>query len=258
MRKHITALLLGLIAVFTATAHNQTDSIVIPFCISDGYFFDKDNFRDVAPGGSTSILMKDPDGNRIIGIYLPEGFALDNSVITKAIPAERVKHAQQLLRDYNGRHPAKTNKYKGIGVKIGEPFISFNYIDTDNRVWNNEAVKGKVYVLNVWQKECGPCREEMPVLSTWKEKYPDVVFLSASRHNTEEIAPIAQRHNFTWTHLQEASDIIALVGQQGFPLTIVVDEDGIVRYAKTGASDENQSEAVRAIDELIKYSQINK
>lgn len=81
--------------------------------------------------------------------------------------------------------------------------------------------------------------------------YPDVVFLSASRHNKEEIIPIVERHNFTWTHLQEASDIVALVRQQGFPLTIVVDRDGIVRFAKVGASEENQAQAIAAIKELL-------
>lgn len=90
----------------------------------------------------------------------------------------------------------------------------------------------------------------MPILSTWKEKFPDVVFLSASRHNTEEILPIVEQHNFTWTHLQEATNLVALVGLQGFPLTIVVDKDGIVRFAKVGATEENQAEAVSVIEEL--------
>lgn len=250
MKKQLTAIFLWLIAGFSASAQNPADSVVSPFCISDGYFFAKENFRDVMPGGSTISPMKDPDGNKILGIYLPEGFSLDESVIAKSIPAERVKHAKQLLRDYDGRRPSKTNKYVGIGAEVGKPFIDFSYIDTDNRLWNNDLLKGKVYVINVWQKECGPCRREMPVLSTWKERFPDVVFLSASRHNAEEIAPIVQQHAFTWTHLKEASDIVALVGQQGFPLTVVVDRDGIVSFAKTGASEESQSAALKAIESL--------
>ncbi len=250
MKKQFTAIFLSLIALFAASAQNPADSTVSPFCISDGYFFAEENFHDVMPGGSTISLMKDPDGNRILGIYLPEGFSLDDAVIAKSIPAERVKHASLLLRDYDGRRPSNTNKYVGIGVEVGKPFIDFNYRDSDNRVWNNDVLNGKVYVINVWQKECGPCRREMPMLSTWKEKFPDVVFLSASRHNAEEITPIVREHNFIWTHLQEASDIVALVGRQGFPLTVVVDKNGIVRFAKTGASEENQAAALKAIKNL--------
>jgi len=169
----------------------------------------------------------------------------------KAIPAERVKYAEKLLRDYNGRKPQAVAVYEGIGVTVGEPFVKFEYSDMEDNVWNNEKLKDKVYVINIWQSECGPCRREMPILSEWKERFPDVVFLSASRHNKEEIIPIAERHNFTWTHLQEASDLVALVGKQGFPLTIVVDKGGIVRFAKVGATEQNQAEAVAVIEELL-------
>lgn len=161
-----------------------------------------------------------------------------------------MKYADRLLRDYNGRKPQTAAGYVGIGVKVGEPFVEFEYSDINGNTWNNDILKGKVFVVNLWQSECGPCRREMPVLSEWKNRFPDVVFLSASRHNKEEILPIVEQHNFTWTHLQEATDLVALVRQEGFPLTIVVDKGGIVRFAKVGASEENQAEAVAVIEEL--------
>ena len=43
---------------------------------------------------------------------------------------------------------------------------------------------------------------------------------------------------------------MALVRHEGFPLTIVVDRNGIVRFAKVGASEENQTQAVTVIEEL--------
>lgn len=238
MKKTFLLFIVSLCSIIVS-AQEQTDSLVTPFCISDGFFFAKENLRDVLPGGATMAILVTPDGDRLMGVYLPEGLSLDSNIIAKAIPPEKVRNAQKLLRDYNGRRPSVLNKNEGIGVEVGQPFISFSYKDTDNNGWNNQSVAGKVYVVNVWQSECGPCRGEMPILSTWKERFPDVVFLSASRHNTEEILPVVERHNFTWTHLQEASDIVALVGQQGFPLTIVVDKNGIVRFAKTGATEEN-------------------
>lgn len=252
MKKAFLTLFIMLFAALSMSAQTATDGIEVPFCIADGYFFSKKNAKEAMPGGSTMAMIKTPDGGRIMAVYLPEGFALAKELIAKAIPAEKVKHAELILRDYNGRMPATRSKYEGIGVDTGKPFIKFCYKDTDGKTWSNASLKGKVYVINVWQKECGPCRREMPVLSTWKEKYPDVVFLSASRHKADEILPIARQHGFTWTHLQEASSIIALVGQQGFPLTIVVDKDGIVRFAKVGASVDNQAKAVATIEELTK------
>ncbi len=248
--KYIISFLLLLISYFGVCAQTTNDNLVQAGVVVDGLFFDKFS-KSLLPGGATISLLADSEGNKVMAIYLPEGYILDDSIKAKAIPSEQIKYADKLLRDFNGRKPDKIAKYTGIGVKVGEPFIKFEYSDIDNKVWNNKKLKDKVYVINIWQSECGPCRREMPILSKWKEQFPDVVFLSASRHNKEEILPIAHRHNFTWIHLQEASDIVALVGQQGFPLTIVVDKKGIVRFAKVGASAQNQAEALATIKDII-------
>lgn len=249
--KFVVTILLSIVGCLSIYAQTPSDSLVKAAAIVDGFFFDKSMpTKTLIPGGSTMAVLKDPDGAMVIGVYLPEGFFLEESVKAKAIPAERVMYADKLLRDYNGRKPQTVAVYEGIGVKVGEPFLEFEYSDINGNVWNNNILKGKVFVLNLWQSECGPCRREMPILSEWKTRFPDVVFLSASRHNKEEILPIVERHNFTWTHLQEATDLVALVRQEGFPLTIVVDKDGIVRFAKVGASEGNQAEAVAVIEEL--------
>lgn len=243
--------ILAIIGCAAIYAQTPDDTLVNAAAIVDGFFFDKATpAQSLIPGNSTMIILEDPDGARVIGVYPPEGFVLEESIKTKAIPAKRVKYAEKLLRDYKGRKPQTMAGYEGIGVKVGEPLIEFDYSDINGNTWNNDILKGKVFVINLWQSECRPCRREMPILSEWKDRFPDVVFLSASRHNKEEILPIVQQHNFTWTHLQEASDLVALVRQEGFPLTIVVDKEGIVRFAKVGASEENQAEAVAVIEEL--------
>lgn len=249
--KILISVLLSIIACSGLHAQTPNDSLKQAAAIVDGMFFDKSvPTRSLIPGNSTMAILKDPDGARVIAVYLPEGFVLEDSIKAKSIPAESVKYSDKLLRGYNGRKPQTVTVYEGIGVKVGEPFINFEYSDIDNNIWNNEKLNNKIFVINLWQSECGPCRREMPILSQWKDRYPDVVFLSASRHNKEEILPIVTQHNFTWTHLQEASDLVALVRQEGFPLTIVVDKGGIVRFAKVGASEENQSEALAVIEEL--------
>lgn len=249
--KRIMFLITAFVCCLGIYANVSTDSLVRASVIVDGLFFDKSvPTKSIMPGQSTIAVLKDPEGKSVIAIYLPNGYKMDPSIAGKAIPADKVMYADKLLRDYEGRRPNSTTDYTGIGVKVGEPFIDFEYRDTNENIWNNEKLRGKIFVINLWQTECGPCRREMPTLSTWKEMFPDVVFLSASRHNSEEILPIVKKHNFTWTHLQEAKDIVALVRHQGFPLTIVVDKEGIVRYAKVGASEENQAEAVDMLTKL--------
>lgn len=250
--KYIVTILLSLTGCLSIYAHTQADSVVRAAAIVDGLFFDKTiPTKSIMPGGSTLSVIKDPDGGVVLGIYPPQGYVLEESTVAKAIPAARVRYAEKLLRDYNGRRPQTVDVYQGIGVTVGEPMVRFEYNDIDGNVWNNEKLKDKVYVINIWQSECGPCRREMPTLSGWKERFQsEVVFLSASRHNKEEILPVVTQHGFTWTHLQEANDLVALVRQEGFPLTIVVDKAGIVKFAKVGATAENQSQAVAVIEEL--------
>lgn len=249
--KYVITILLSLVGYLNIYAQTPTDSLIQAAAIVDGLFFDKSiPMKSLIPGGATMAVLKDPEGAMVIGVYLPQGYVLDESTTAMSIPAERVKFAKKLIRDYNGRKPQTVGVYQGIGAKVGEPLVKFEYSDINGNVWNNEKLKNKIYVINIWQSECGPCRREMPILSEWKERFPEVVFLSASRHNREEILPIISQHQFTWTHLQEASDLVALVRQEGFPLTIVVDKNGIVRFAKVGASEENQAQAIGVIEEL--------
>lgn len=251
--KYLATILLAIVSYLSTYAQTSNDSLVQAAAIVDGLFFDKSvPAKSLIPGGSTMAVFKDPDGGMVIGVYLPEGYVLDESKTAKAIPAERVKFAEKLLRDYNGRRPQTVAAYQGIGVAEGKPMVEFEYCDIDGNVWNNEKLKDKIYVINIWQSECGPCRREMPILSDWKNRFPNVTFLSASRHNKEEILAVTTQHKFTWTHLQEATDLVALVRQDGFPLTIVVDKNGIVKFAKVGASDENQAQAIATIEELLR------
>ncbi len=251
--KKLISLIFSLISCFGVYSQTPSDSLIRANVIVDGLFFDKSVPRkDLIPGSSTIASLIDPEGKMVMAVYLPKGYKMEETIVSKAIPAERIMYAKKLLCDYEGRKPMTPYGYTGIGLNVGDPFIDFEYRDTEENIWNNEKLKDKIYVINIWQTECGPCRREMPILSEWKERFPNVVFLSASRHNTEEILPIAEQHHFTWIHLQEAKDLVALVRHEGFPLTIVVDKSGIVRYAKVGASETNQAEAVAVIEKLLR------
>ena len=104
-------------------------------------------------------------------------------------------------------------------------------------------------VLNLWYSGCGPCRAEMPELSTWKEQLPNVMFFSATFHDAELVKKITDKHHFTWIHLVEAKDMMSWIGTKGFPLTIVVDKQGIVRHAVLGTSVGKRAELLAKIKE---------
>ena len=113
----------------------------------------------------------------------------------------------------------------------------------------DQFLNGLNMVINLWYSGCGPCRAEMPILSEWKEQLPGVMFFSATYHDAETAKRITDKHHFTWTHLVEAKDMMAWIGYEGFPLTIVVDKKGIVRHAVHGTNETKREELLSKIKE---------
>ena len=82
-----------------------------------------------------------------------------------------------------------------------------------------------------------------------KKQLPGVMFFSATYHDAETAKRITDKHHFTWTHLVEAKDMMAWIGYEGFPLTIVVDKKGIVRHAVHGTNETKREELLAKIKE---------
>ena len=250
--RRIAFLILSVTMSLTASAQEARIDTVIPKFLSNGYFFRE--MPELPDGEKTIMRLKDKEGNSIVVINVDA--TLPKNLIRQAIPREQVHNANQFLNGLNMMHEmgelTRAN-VKADGTfyspKPGEPFPTFNETDMEGRTWTNDSITGRVMVLNLWYSGCGPCRAEMPELSTWKEMLPDVMFFSATYHNAETAKKITDKHHFTWTHLVDARDMMAWIGTKGFPLTIVVDKQGIVRYAVHGTSEEKRAELLAKIKE---------
>ena len=244
--------LVALASLMAIAQEERTDTIIPKFLVN-GYFFRE--LPQLPENANPSYTrLKDSEGNKILAIGLDVD--LPESVISKAIPREQVHNANQFLNGANMMATMLELAQAGVkddgtfySPKAGEPFPPFNEIDLEGRRWTNDSVKGHVMVLNLWYSGCGPCRAEMPELSTWKEQFPDVMFFSATYHDAEVVQKITEKHHFTWTHLVEAKDMMSWIGTEGFPFTVVVDRMGIVRYAVHGTSPETRAEIIAKIKE---------
>ena len=230
------AVLLALLPLATLAQEERIDT-VIPKFLSNGYFFRE--MPTLPDGEKTMSRLKDK-----------------KSLIRKAIPREQVHNADQFLNGLNMMATVTSLTQAGVKAdgtwyspKEGEPFPQFSEKDMDGRTWTNDSVKGRVMVINLWYSGCGPCRAEMPILSEWKEQLPGVMFFSATYHDAETAKRITDKHHFTWTHLVEAKDMMAWIGYEGFPLTIVVDKKGIVRHAVHGTNETKREELLAKIKE---------
>ena len=53
------------------------------------------------------------------------------------------------------------------GLRVGEPAPRATLVDLDGKSWVTSDLQGKVVILTFWATWCGPCREELPLLSAY-------------------------------------------------------------------------------------------
>ena len=126
------------------------------------------------------FFIETPNETKAVGMYSPS-VELSEEALRHAVPVENVSEGEELLRRYNeqkdnSRNISFTMAASKPLLKVGEQFPDFSATDITGRTWSNADIKDKVMVLNLWFTGCGPCRREMPELSTWKDEMPEVMF----------------------------------------------------------------------------------
>jgi cytochrome c biogenesis protein CcmG/thiol:disulfide interchange protein DsbE len=104
---------------------------------------------------------------------------------------------------------------------------------------SSDALRGRVVLVNVWATWCLPCRAEMPLLErTWqRHKEAGLVVLGASvdRGGPEAVARFLRERGVTYPVAIVGSDVIAaLGGVRGYPTSVLIGRDGIVRHRVLG------------------------
>ena len=227
---------------------------IVPMYRIGGHYFSKELPMDETFKISSSIMaLADKDGNRVVNLLVGDDFKVPQSIKKYEIPFEKVLNGEQL--EEGALNYAKMKKLiNSTGVEkfiVGKALPDdFSEKDIDGKTWTKDGLKGRVTVVNVWYSGCGPCRREMPMLSKWKNKYPDVQFVSANFENVDKVKQITEKEGFNWTHIANDTYFTKRVGNEGYPLTIVVDKNGIVRYCKHGANNNASSEILQLIEKL--------
>ena len=247
MKKLLFTLACCLLAV---NIHAQTASEAQKIIIVDGYFFDK---MPVSAQQLASIyLIETPGKTSALGLTLSE--PLPEKALKYAIPAEQVPESALLLERYReaienaAGTPVKVKREATL--KVGDKFPEFSAVDIDGRTWSNDDVKGKVMVLNLWFTGCRPCRAEMPELSAWKDEMPDVMFFSSTYEDVQRARPVLEARKFNWIPLVNDTQFTKFIGNNGYPMTIVVDKEGTIAQVEYGTSPVQREELKEKIRQL--------
>ena len=237
---------------FVSLCANAQTSKPKSIIVIDGYFF---NEMPVSKQNIAKMhMLQTPNGTMALGLELST--ELSEEALKHALPKDQIPEADILLQKYNEAKGANSSISLSVARKatlnVGDKFPAFSATDIDGKQWNQENVKGKVMVLNLWYSGCGPCRAEMPELSAWKNEMPDVMYFSATYESAEVARPIVEKQGFNWIHLVDNTQFKEFIGSNCYPMTIIVDKAGIVSMIEHGTSPTQRAELKKKIEELRK------
>lgn len=218
--------------------------------VIDGYFFNE------IPVSKQNIsrmhLLKTPSGTMALGLEV--NTSLSEEATKHAVPQKAIPEAEWLLQRYNEVKGASNGIHiatkRETALNVGDRFPEFTATDIDGRRWTNADVQRKVMVINLWFSGCAPCRAEMPELSIWKNEMPDVIFFSSTYENAEIARPIIEKQQFNWIHLVNNTSFKEFIGNNGYPMTIIVDKAGIISMIEYGTSPTQRIELRKRIEKL--------
>ena len=120
--------------------------------------------------------------------------------------------------------------------------------------------RGDVVMINIWATWCGPCRIEMPsiekVHSAYASKGLKVVAISVDDPGSDTlIREFVKQYGLTFEILHDIGGQEGEVSRDyqttGYPETVIIGRDGIIRRKFLGASDWNSQSNRSLIERLL-------
>lgn len=103
----------------------------------------------------------------------------------------------------------------------------------DGTTFDLSKLRGKVVLVTYWATWCAPCKKEMPVLNGFLQRHRDagleIVGISADRpQDFDKMRRMSRLLSYPTATLAQVTDN-GFGPPEGFPLTYVIDRNGIVR-----------------------------
>ena len=121
---------------------------------------------------------------------------------------------------------------------LGQPAPPLSIQPLDGQRIQVAQLRGSPVVLNFWSSWCGPCVQELPVLTAAHESHPNVAFVGAAMQDTSGGVAAFER---THPHPYPAGPIVdgtyQSYGVFGPPVTVFINGQGVVTASFSGPLD---------------------
>ena len=116
--------------------------------------------------------------------------------------------------------------------KIGQHGPNIEMKSIDGRMFHPEQFKGKPTIIFAWSVNCQYCLDQIGLLRELQKALDDNYnFISITADDIKDVKATLYDYPFDFTHLAEAHDYLKLIGANGQPRIILLDEFGVIRQS---------------------------
>ena len=138
------------------------------------------------------------------------------------------------------------------GMKVPLDSYQWKLTDLENRSFDFEDQRGRIVLVNFWATWCPPCVAEMPSMQDLYNDYGDkVTFMFVTSDDRQKVLNFLKRKNLDLPVYYPASKTPKTLKSKLLPTTYIIDREGKIVVAETGAADWNSSETRELIDGLL-------
>ena len=152
------------------------------------------------------------------------------------------------------------NELAPVGIGIQAPDFAAKTLGENPREKTLDDYRGQVVMINLWATWCLPCRVEMPSIEHLHQDYSakglKIVAISVDDPGTDEqVLSFAKQYKLSFEILRDPKgqlgDISRDYQTSGYPETVIVGKDGVIRKKLLGAHDWNSAENRALIERLL-------
>lgn len=129
---------------------------------------------------------------------------------------------------------------------------SWELVDLEQRSFNLESRKGEVVLINFWATWCPPCVAEMPSMQELYMDYGDKLsFMFVTDDAPEKVINFLKKRDLDLPVYYSRSQQPKVLSSKLLPSTYIINKEGKIVVAETGAADWNSPKTRKLLDTLL-------
>jgi cytochrome c biogenesis protein CcmG, thiol:disulfide interchange protein DsbE len=136
------------------------------------------------------------------------------------------------------------------GISEGQSAPDFSLETLDGDKVSLSDYRGQIVLINFWATWCAPCRAEIPAIEAVLEARQDEPFVVLGvnyQESRDRIRPFVDELSMTYpVLLDETGRVMQTYRAPGLPMSILLDENGVIQHRHAGLLTEAQLEGYLA------------